>query len=311
MSPMSNESAGPGTVVVAADGSEHGLRAVRYAAREAARVAAPLTIVHVLPEKWMGTTQIPDDPFRSLGTEFLERAKESALTTVPGLRVSTQLRAGAADTEILAISDQACLVVLGSHGPSSFDRIWTGGTVSGVVSRASAPVVVVPPSSESTPPWRRVVVGFKSSAHAPELFDEGFRLADQLDAELVVLHAWRLPGVYDDMIADRVEKEPWNREQTELIEKALAAYRDVYPKVRVLTSVRHESPVHALVRASRRADRLLILRPTRGALVHHLDRTVRAVLREAHCPVQVVPSALVGESPGPPLVVESSGKLLR
>ena len=154
------------------------------------------------------------------------------------------------------------------------------------------------------------MAGFKSPAHAAELFDVSFPLADELDAELVVLHAWRLEGVYDDIIVDRVEEEQWCREQTELIERELVDYRAAFPDVPVRIFVRHEDPAHALVRATRGADRVLIVRPAHGGLVHHLGRTARAVLREAHCPVEVLAPRRSHPELSVPLVVERSGELV-
>jgi len=64
----------------------------------------------------------------------------------------------------------------------------------------------------------------------------------------------------------------------------------MFPDVPVRVYIRDEDPAHALGRAIRGAERLLILRTSRGGLAHHLGRTARAVLRDGHCPVEVVPA---------------------
>jgi nucleotide-binding universal stress UspA family protein len=51
----------------------------------------------------------------------------------------------------------------------------------------------------------------------------------------------------------------------------------------------HGQPGNILVEASREADVLVISRPVHGGFVHHLGAAARAVLREASCPVLVVP----------------------
>jgi nucleotide-binding universal stress UspA family protein len=71
--------------------------------------------------------------------------------------------------------------------------------------------------------------------------------------------------------------------------------------------VRHEEPAHALVRASRGADRLLLARPHRRR-THHLGRVARAVLRDACCPVEVVP---VRDGAEPRAAPVAAGLLLR
>jgi nucleotide-binding universal stress UspA family protein len=51
----------------------------------------------------------------------------------------------------------------------------------------------------------------------------------------------------------------------------------------------HGQPAHTLVEASKAADLLVISRPVHGSFVHHLGATARAVIREAACPLVVVP----------------------
>ena len=305
---------GGGGVVVAVDGSEQGYDAVRYAAREAHRLGVSLHAIHVLPSTVLAGSammmMVPDESFRSYGAEILERTRTTALETVPDLQVTTQLGMGGRIQQLIAVAAQARLMVLGSRSPGSLDRIWTGGTVTGVASRAACPVVVVPAEGEPREPRGRLLAGFKSPAHAAELFDASFLLADELDAELVVLHAWRLEGVYDDIIVDRVEEEEWCRQQTELIERELVDYRAAFPDVPVRLYVRHEDPAHALVRGTRGADRLLIVRPAHGGLVHHLGHTARAVLREAQCPVEVLAPERRRHQPNTPMVGERSGELV-
>jgi nucleotide-binding universal stress UspA family protein len=298
---------------VAVDGSAHGYGAVRYAAREAHRLGLPLDVVHVLPRNVpSGWIVIPDETFRSCGAEILERARETALESVAALDVETHLRSGGRTQQLLTFAEHALLLVLGDRSPHSLDRVWTGGTITGVASRATCPVVVVPADGEPDAVHHRIVVGFKSPAHAAELFDGAFPLADQLGAELIVLHAWRLQGIYDDIIAGRADVDRWVCEETRLIEGMLADYREAFPTVRVRVFVRHEDPARALVRAARGADRLLILRPAHGGTFHHLGRTARAVLRDGRCPVEVLAPQPPGRLPGaPPMVIERVGELLR
>lgn len=306
---MTNTRTSRGGVVAAVDGTEQGYAAAGYAAREAGRLSLPLDVIHVFPGVGSMTT-IPVEFLETYGAEIVERARETALETVATLDVRTHLCGGGRIQQLVDFAENARLLVLGSRSPRSFDRIWTGGTVIGVSSRAACPVVVVPAEREPFAVHHRIVAAFKSPAHSAELFDAAFRLADELGAELVVLHAWRLPGVYDDIIADRVDQERWRHEQTAVIERQLVDYREAFPDVQVRVYVRHENPAHALVRTTRGADRLLLVRPAHGGLVHHLGRTARAVLREAHCPIEVLAPLPRGHEPTVPLVLEREGELV-
>jgi nucleotide-binding universal stress UspA family protein len=283
-------------VVVAVDDSEQGWAVARYAAIEAERLDVALDIVHIppgrLPVAPTSKPLVPDTAFESYGARILAGAKEAALGAVPTtLEVGTHLRVGGRIPELVAFTEHARLMVLGNHSPKNLDRLWTGGTVTAIAGRAACPVIVVPAERDRVGTHGRIAIGWKSPGQTRELFDTGFQLAAEMRAELVVLHAWRLEGRYDDIIAHRAETQEWQREQTELIEHELTPYRAAFPAVAVRVFVRHEEPAHALARVARGADRLLISRHLCHAPGLGVGEVGRAVLREAHCPVEVLTPA--------------------
>jgi len=280
-------------VAVGVDGSDTGYAATSFGAREAERLGVRLDLVHVLPASvpvdsdFLST--VPDSSLQSYGVEILERARKIAHETRPAVEIETLLRSGDRTQELLKFGEHARLVVLGNRSSRSFDRIWTGGTVTRVSNESSCPVVVVPAAWETAVTHSRIAVAVKTPGDARELFDAAFPLAHELGSDLVILHAWRLEGVYDDIIADRTVADRWQRNQTALIERDLAGPRERFPDVSVRVYVRHEGPAHAIVRVTGGVDRLLLQRPPSGRLGHHLGRITRAVLRDAHSPVVVVP----------------------
>jgi nucleotide-binding universal stress UspA family protein len=310
---MSTQEKQRGHVVVGVDGSERGYAGVRYAAAEADRRGVPLDIVHVTPGYLpVGPfLMIPDSSLQDFGSAVAERASREALDEVPGLAVETHLIPGNRVRALVDFSHDAGLLILGARHLSAMDHVWTGATVTGVVSRAACPVAVVPATWEPpAAPYRRVVAGYQSSEHSVELFEDAFVVAEELKAELVVLHAWKLEGVYDDLLAGRVEEKRWNGEQGARIEAELADYRESYPDVRVRVLVVHDGPTRALVHASRTADRLVLVRPEHLGRLHHLGPTARAVLRLAECPVEIVPTRQQPEVLAG-LTVEQEGALVR
>jgi nucleotide-binding universal stress UspA family protein len=153
-----------------------------------------------------------------------------------------------------------------------------------------------------------VMVGVKSPQHAGGMLADAFAAARRRRARLVVLHAWKLPSVYDDIIEVRVDTEDWQRQATAELDALLRDWRAAYPDVQVETRVVHDHAGHALTEASSTADLLLIVRRGHGAPAStHLGSTARAVLRSAHCPVRVVPP--VDVTPIPSLVLEEHGVL--
>jgi nucleotide-binding universal stress UspA family protein len=300
-----------GTVVVGVDGSDRGFDGVRYAAREARRLGVGLDVVHVspgyLPEGPL--LLIPDGSLQGFAAGVLERGALIANEVAPDIEVSTHHLSGHRIQELVGFADDAALLVLGARHLSMMDHVWTGATVAGAVSRATCPTVVIPATWEPTVPRDRVVVGYKSQRHATELLTAAFVLADGLGAELEVLHAWKLQGIYDDMIASSVEEEATSVREVALIEPLLGDLRRAYPQVKAYVRVVHRRAAGALIGASARADRLVIIKPSHGARLHHLGGTARALLRDAQCPVEVVPpSAEAEDIPG--LVIERGGELV-
>lgn len=281
-----------GSVVVGVDGSSRSLVGVRFAAREAARIGAPLQVLSIVPGYVpVGPLpMIPDDSLQSFGRHALVDAVAAASAEVPGLDVSAHLLSGGRVEEIVRVSNRAAAVVLAGRRHERLDRLLTGATVPGVASRASCPVVVLPPSWEPDgEAHNRLVVGLKNLGHAADLLEESFARAEELDADLLVLHAWRLGGRYDELVTGTPEEHRWAAERVTELETHLTSARDRHPGVRAKVEVVHTRPATILVEASREADRLIISRPAHGGLVHHLGSTGRAVLRSACCPVEVRP----------------------
>jgi nucleotide-binding universal stress UspA family protein len=282
-------------VVVGVDGSEQGYAAARYAAEEAGRLAVRLHLVHVLPSAIPVTPEVvpvlSESTLQAFGAGILEHARALAVQVDPEVDLETHLLSGARASELVACAEGARMIVLGSRRPRLLDRIWTGGTVTEVAGSAACPVVVVPADWERTP-HGRIVVGVASveaSGGPHELWDMAFPLAAERGAEMVVVHAWWLGGTYDAVVADQGAAEHLQRARARLIEDELTSYRASFPEVAVHVFVRHEEPAHALVRVSRGAELLLVQRPAAGRMTHHLGRVARALLRQAHCPVVVVP----------------------
>lgn len=287
----------PEHIVVASDGTPAALRGVRYATFEAKRLGVGLEIVHVVPG-YLPTgplPMVPDGALQAFGRSVLKRSLAVARNTAGDVEIITRLVSGARVASIVDAGRSASLLVLGSRPHTLAERVWTGATAAGVSARARLPVVIVPEdwSVRDTASLSRVLVGFKSPQHAPELFARAFALANTGGADLAVLHAWKLPSVYDDVVTNRVSEARWREEQHAVIESLIVDLRRCYPEVAVTVDVVHEPPAHALVQASRNVDRLVITRPEHGGYFHHLGAVARAVLREAHCPVEVVPPVRV------------------
>jgi len=280
-----------GRVLVATSGSAAGESAITFAARTAASRGLSLELVHVVtPTVSVGPYGVtPDVVARQAGREVLARGERLARRTAPHVDLVTSLLIGSRPDAVVEKAYDADLIVVGAPAHDLMGRLWSGSTVTGVAARASCPVAIVPPTDQEGPTSHQILVGLKSTRNAGRLLAAGFALASQTDSELRIVHAWQMMSPYDNAVAERLPTPEWVVDEGRAIEGMLIDLRLAYPTVPVRVDLVHGQPGHTLVEASRDTDLLVISRPAHGGFVHHLGATARAVIREAHCPVMVVP----------------------
>ncbi|WP_340540626.1 universal stress protein [Nocardioides sp. GXZ039] len=296
-------------VVVGVDGSPASVNAVRYGLREAKRLGARLRVVHVTPEyeTFAYPFVIPDVELLDTGRAIVKDVCERADAPDSGVEIDVVVRRGPRVATLNGLARNASILVVGADRQSMPARIITGNITAGVAASSAAPVVVVPET------WRaeeaskgKVLVGMKAGAQGHELLGEGFTLADARDARLVLLHAWKLPSGYDDVVSDPVSVADWETRARGEMSDLAVDWEAAFPAVPVDLQVAHDQAAHALIEASRTADELVLARRARGITAAlHLGATARAVLRGAQCPVRIVPPGHAVSMPD--LVLESSG----
>lgn len=140
-------------ITVGIDGSEHSVRALDWAVREAGLRGAPLTVlaVHqVASNHWTGNPEVypaADQP----ATEAIRQAAEDAVQKAvsqagePGpASVTVRAVSGLPAQELVNASSDSDLVVVGSRGGGGFSRMVLGSVSTKVVGHAACPVVVIP-----------------------------------------------------------------------------------------------------------------------------------------------------------------------
>lgn len=299
---MSSRSHESGSVVLGVDGSVANLGALRYAVAEARLLGTGLKLVHVVPDYLTVAPMVPltAAEFTETGTEILRTAEAVTREQAPDLEVTAWLHHGNRPVELARGAEGHAVLVVGRDGRGLAQRLLHGDTAAGVAARAEVPVVEVPaewhPRPSDVDPV--VVVGIKTPSRSATLLADAFAAAEQRGATLVVLHAWKLPAAYDDIVSSRVAIKQWERDATLELEELLRPWRLDHPDVKVEVRIVHDHPSHALVDASAEADLVVLVRRAHGVpTAAHLGGTARAVLRSSHCPVRVV-------APGPTSMVK-------
>ncbi|MFW9808158.1 MAG: universal stress protein [Candidatus Thorarchaeota archaeon] len=137
------------SILVAVDGSEHSLKAVRYACAMSGPLDAEVVLLHVVPMLVSATPYhdtISDQPFLSLqkvGEDILSRAKTIARDL--GCEVVDLITHGDPAAKIIDIAKErdADIIILGSRGLSGIKRLFVGSISDKVASHAHCPVMIV------------------------------------------------------------------------------------------------------------------------------------------------------------------------
>ncbi len=140
----------PHRVVVGADGSEPGARAVAHAVAEAAAAGGTVTVVTawtVEVDDGIVVTE-PGPRAQRVEERLLEAtrtAREAAQAKHPEVPVEVVVRRGRAADTLLGVADEigADLVVLGSRGRGGFAGLLLGSVSRTVVQQAKTPVAVI------------------------------------------------------------------------------------------------------------------------------------------------------------------------
>ena len=282
-------------IVVGVDGTHAGETALRYAAREADRRGLGVRLVHVTPDlthlvgSYAMALQVAPDDTQEMGRRIVESAAELARDLLGPDRVTVAVMTGNRVASLVDAAEGAALTVLGDEPRPALDRLVTGSVLTGVAARSTGPVVAVPDDWSPETEHGTVVVAIKDVDGSGGLVRLGLEAAAARGARLVVLHAWRLPVAYDDLIASRLDTEMWGGEISRLLERVVDEQRAAGPQVEVDVRVGHGQPAQLLVEASREADLILIARRARWFPIGHLGGTGRTVLRASLCPVEVQP----------------------
>lgn len=300
-------------VVVAVDGGPHSAGALAYGAREAQRRGAVLRLVHVTPDVVPLALQVPRPPEHLVagGRRMLRHAARRVAAIAPGVEVQSRLRQGSLAVALVQASHEAQLLVLGRESRTGFSRLLNGSITAAVAARSTCPVAVVPDDWDAGAASGPVVVGVGDPGRSHEALARAFEEASRRSVPLDLVHAWKLPGEYDDYVEVRTHADEWAASARAAMTAAAAPLIQSHPDVVVELHVEHAPTVPALLAAASRASILILARPRHRILGAHLGRTARGVLHAAHCPVELVPSAAVDLDELTDFELEESGALLR
>ncbi|MER7348385.1 universal stress protein [Streptomyces aurantiacus] len=285
-------------VVAGIDGSDPSLRAVDWAADEAALHGVPLRLVYAsLWERYEGPAlaQALGKPSERVRADLIVgSAAERAERRAPDLKISAEVLRADAVSALLREARNASMVVVASRGRSGVAELLLGSVSLAVAARAACPVVVLR-DGRGQGPWtraaQRIVLGVGDEAGSAAV-RFAFQEAADRHAAVHAVRAWRCPAheTFDPPLTAGDPAHDHERRATELVAEALRDAAEEHPSVRVRPRIVEGAARTALVDASATADLLVVgARRRHGHLGLQLGRVTHAVLHHSACPVAVVP----------------------
>ncbi|WP_182347491.1 universal stress protein [Tomitella gaofuii] len=286
-------------VIVGTDGSDHARLAVRWAAHHAHLHGVPLLIVTAVsaPVAYGMGGNLPQEFFTALeedGARILREATAEARDVSSTLEIESVVKLEATGPALLALSERARMIVVGTRGLSGLASAFMGSISALVARHAACPVVVVRSADDQSPAPLSgpVVVGVDGSENSAKAVAVAVREASVRGATLVAVHAWsdvplstmdpiaQVRGLFDEAaVADAVLSEQ------------LAGYNDDYPDLNIEHVVVLDRPDTAILDHAEGAQLVVVGSRGRGGFAGlMLGSTSIKVLRSAHCPVMVVHS---------------------
>ncbi|AHH16189.1 putative universal stress protein [Nocardia nova SH22a] len=278
-------------IVVAADGSEIANQAVAWAAVDATLHGRRLDIITsaTLPagfgaEIWAGGA----DWIREDGERIIAEAHRIAGLVNGPPEIRTELVFDPIIPTLVARSEQAYRLVVGSRGRGAVRRALLGSVSSAVVQRARCPVTVVPGNSATdlVTAAQPVVVGVDGTENSEPAIGVAFDEASRRKVPLIAVHTW------SDISLPEVAVAGWDtlrESERAALSESLAGWREQYPDVDVRPVVWADRPARALLAESEHAQLVVIGSHGRGGFSGMLlGSTGHALLQSAECPVVVV-----------------------
>jgi nucleotide-binding universal stress UspA family protein len=265
-------------VLVGVDSSEASRRVLRLAAQEARLSDLPLRVVHAWTTPlWLGavsgmapTVLLPAEVARQGAEQVLDAALD-ACSELDRDRTTSRVLNGDAGRSLVDLSDDAAMLVVGSHGETQLEGALTGSVAHYVLHHARCPVVLVPVTEDRPAPVRRVVVGLDGSPEALQALEWALGQAARHECPLLVLHAGlttmppdHVPGRHGISLTRQSfddAEAAWARWLDEAVRTAVEAASSV---VKVETRVVTDSAAWALTNAASPQDQLVVGSRGRG-----------------------------------------------
>ncbi|MPY59552.1 universal stress protein [Streptomyces spongiae] len=271
-------------MAVGVDGSLVAVRALDWAAEEAARRGTALRIIYAVAD-------------RDEAAPILASAAARVHERHPGLPLETRAVEDGAVQALARESESAALTVVGTRGFGGVSGLLAGSVSRRLTAHVHGPLLVARgdhPCDEG----REVLLGLESDADA-DAAAYAFQEAARRGARLRVLHSSahrhttpELPSLVAATSPGQERQARSDRAEGAVPRFSIARLREEYPMVEVDSRTVRTGPAHALLADTREAGVVVIgMRRRAGRLGPPLGPVAHVLLHHSHCPVVLVPTS--------------------
>ncbi|MET0713331.1 MAG: universal stress protein [Mycetocola sp.] len=266
-----------------------GRMAVRWAAERASSRGLGLHLVHIVDEgmRRAGSTGLLDAA-RSDVDQMLASALELARSVAPGLDVTSETRVGDPQADLITLSQDADMVVVGSDSTSKETSRRHGTRGFRIAAASTTPVAVIPTIDVAGRDG--VVVGVDGSPISDHALVFAAAEAERLGQPLIAVNAWPNPVVYGYDLAFPVEYvEDLTEIGNQTLDRALDNVMGAHPNVPVHRIVTEGDPITVLSEVAEDASLIVVGSHGRGAVARFLLGSVsHGILARLSGPTVVV-----------------------
>ncbi|GAA4397663.1 universal stress protein [Tsukamurella soli] len=283
-------------VLVGVDGSAAALKAVTWAAAEAYRRSMPLLLVGVADGGAYGPLLGASDnslaQIDAADGAALSAAEERVSKHYPSVTTTTVQWTGSPAAELIHLSRDAYLTVLGANGIGGFSATILGTVAMALVTNGHSPVAVIRGGEHDVVPRTGpVVVGVDAGGSSEAAIAWAFDEASRRGATLTAVHAWTAyPDAYSQSLAlaSGIDWQAEAIEEQAVFAERLVGWREKYPDVPVRPVLRPGRAAEALLDHTAGAQLVVVGSRGHGDVTGVFFGSVsRALIHHARCPVLV------------------------
>lgn len=273
-------------ILVGYDGSPDADLAIQWAAQTALLEHRSVSVVIIDdPGALPGVAWVPEDYLVEMANQATE-----VLVEVGVIDGNVTRRHGAVVPTLIAMAQDASLVVLGSRGHSRVGEFFVGSVSQHLAGHAPCPVAVVRPLPTGGPEVSRIVVGLDGSRASETALAFACRRAQLTGEKVSAVRAAKFGPVHLDW---RGGMPPalglFLEEEERQLAKSMVEAVAAHPDIEIESEFISLAPAEALVETSANASLVVVGSRGLDAFAGMLLGSVsHEVLHRAHCPVVVV-----------------------